>query len=70
MFESLFDEVAGLKACIFIKKKLQHRCFSVKSAKNFKSTYFQEHLQTTGSETDGCTGDTRFVEPSYYALVK
>ena len=70
MLEALFDEVAGLNACIFIKKKLQHRRFSVKFAKNFTSIYFQEHLQTTGSETGGRTCDTRFVEPSYYALVK
>ena len=31
--ESPFNKVAGLQACIFIKKKLQHRCFPVKFAK-------------------------------------
>ena len=27
--ESLFNEVAGLLACNFIKKRLQHNCFPV-----------------------------------------
>ena len=33
MLESLFYKVAGLKAYIFIKKRLQHRCFAVNIAK-------------------------------------
>ena len=28
-----FNKVAGLKACNFMKKRLQHRCFPVKFAK-------------------------------------
>ena len=28
-----FSNVAGLKACTFVKKRLQHRCFPVKFAK-------------------------------------
>ena len=32
LFESLFKKVADLKPCNFIKKKLQHRCFSVNIA--------------------------------------
>ena len=31
--ESLFDKVAELNACNFIKKKLQHWCFPVNIAK-------------------------------------
>ena len=31
--ESCFNKVAGLKACDFIKKRLQHRCFSVNIAR-------------------------------------
>ena len=31
--ESLFNKVAGLKACHFIKKRFRHRCFPVKFAK-------------------------------------
>ena len=33
MLESVFNKVAGLWACNFITKKLQHRCFPVKFAK-------------------------------------
>ena len=33
VLESIFNKVAGLKACNFIKKRLQHRCFPVKFAK-------------------------------------
>ena len=31
--ESLFNKIADLKACSFIKKRLQHRCFPVNFAK-------------------------------------
>ena len=34
ILEFLFNKVAGLKACSFIKKRLQRRCFLVKSAKD------------------------------------
>ena len=37
---SLFNKVAGLKACNFIKKRLQHRCFPVKFAKFFRTSFF------------------------------
>ena len=30
--ESLFNNVASLKTCNFIKKRLQHKCFPVNSA--------------------------------------
>ena len=36
--ESNFSNAAGLKACNFENKRLQHRCFPVKFAKNFKNT--------------------------------
>ena len=29
VLESLFNKITGLKACIFIKKKLKHKCFPV-----------------------------------------
>ena len=51
--ESLFENVAGSrKACNFIKKKLQHRCFPLKFAKFFENTYFEKHLWTTASRND------------------
>ena len=39
VLEPLFNNVSGLKACIFIKKRLQHRCFSMNIAK-FLGTVF------------------------------
>ena len=33
VLEPLFNEVAGVRTCSFIKKKLQQRCFPVKLAK-------------------------------------
>ena len=33
MLESFFKNVAGLKACNFIKKRPEHRCFPVNTAK-------------------------------------
>ena len=36
--ESLFNKVAVLRTCNFIKKRLQHRCFPVKFAKFLRTT--------------------------------
>ena len=41
---SLFHKIEDLQACTFIKKRLQHRCFSV--AKFLQNIFFQEHLRT------------------------
>ena len=38
VLKSLFNKVAGLRVCSFIKKGLQHRCFSVKLAKFLRTT--------------------------------
>ena len=43
MLVPLFNKIAGLKACNFIKIKLQ-QVFSCKICKIFKNTYFEEHL--------------------------
>ena len=42
VLEPLFYKVGALKACNFIKKKLQHRCFSVKFSK-FSKTFFLQN---------------------------
>ena len=34
-----------LQACNFIKKRLQHRCFSVKCVKFLRTPFFTEHLR-------------------------
>ena len=44
MLEFLFDIVAGLQLCNFLKRRLQHRCFAVKFAK-----FLEQHLQITAS---------------------
>ena len=47
MLESLFNKVACQKACNFIKKRLQHRCFPVNIAKFLRTPLkkiFEEHL--------------------------
>ena len=33
LLESIFNKVAALQACIFIKKRLKHKCFPVNIAK-------------------------------------
>ena len=43
--ESLFNKAASLKACNFIQKKLEHRCFPVNIAKYLRTAFFTEHLQ-------------------------
>ena len=48
MFESLFNKVADLKACNFIQKRFQQKCFTVKFAK-FLRVPNLEHLRTTAS---------------------
>ena len=45
MLEAFFNKVAGLKACNFIKRRLQHRCFPEKFANFLRTPFFTEHLQ-------------------------
>ena len=45
LLESLFNRVTVLRPCNFIKKKLQHRWFSLKFAKFLRSPFFTEHHQ-------------------------
>ena len=40
VLESLFNNIAGLKACNFIKKRLQHKVFSCKYCEIFKKIFF------------------------------
>ena len=49
LVESLYNEVAGLKVCSLLIKRLQHKCFTVKIFQIFKNTYFEEHLRTATS---------------------
>ena len=42
VLKSLFNKVAGILACNFIKKKLQQRCFPVNIAKFVGTVFFVE----------------------------
>ena len=44
VFESLLNKVAGLKACNFIKKRLQYKCFLMKFRKFLRTPFSTEHL--------------------------
>ena len=46
MLESLCicNKVKGLKACSFIKMRLQHRCFPVNIVKFLRAAFFIEHF--------------------------
>ena len=43
MLESLFNKGPGLRAYIFIKKRLQHRHFPVNITKFLRTAFFKEH---------------------------
>ena len=49
MLESLFNKIAGLQACNFIKKRLT-QAFSCRYNKVFKGNYFEEHRRPVASE--------------------
>ena len=49
MSKSLFDKVVGLLVCNFIKKGLQHRCFSLNVVKLLRTFILKKRLRTTAS---------------------
>ena len=44
VLKSLFNKAAGLKACDFIKKGVQHGCVPVKFAKSLRRSLFIDNL--------------------------
>ena len=44
VLESLFEKASELKACNFIKKRLQHSCSPVKFAKFLKTHFFYRRI--------------------------
>ena len=50
VLESLFDKATDLKACNFIKKKFQHRCFPVKCAKFVRTPFFYRTSPVAASD--------------------
>ena len=45
VLESLYNKVAGLQTHAFIKKRLQHTCFSINIAKFLRTNFFIENLR-------------------------
>ena len=45
LFRAVFNKVAGLKTCNFIKKRLQHAVFFMKFAEVLRTYCFTEHLR-------------------------
>ena len=45
MSESLFNKVATLQACIFIKMRLQHRCIPVNITKYYKTPILKKKIE-------------------------
>ena len=59
---SLFSDVADLKACNFVKKRLQHRCFPEKFAKFLRTPQ--------GAAYEFCSGDcVGIVSLSKYIII-
>ena len=44
VLESVFNKIANLKACIFIKKETPTQVFSCKYCEIFENSFFIEHL--------------------------
>ena len=51
VLESLFNKVAGLKACNYIKET-PTQVFSCEYYKIFKNTYFEKHLRAAAPDAD------------------
>ena len=74
MLESLFDKVAGLNACNFIKKRHQHRYFANNDSKFLRTFFFIDHLRwllvSTSRNivgvTDICIDSSRHRDSSIY----
>ena len=52
MLYSLFNKLQAFKACDFIKKRLQHRCFAMNIAKCLSTTFIEQLRWQLLSKTD------------------
>ena len=63
VLEPLFNKVAGLQACNFIKKRLQHKCFPANVAKILRTAFsIEQHhwlLLFVLSNNPGSIGATK-----------
>ena len=51
VLQSVFNKAASLRACGFVEGRLQHGCFSCVICEIFESTFFDEHLTMTASDS-------------------
>ena len=77
--ESLFNKVAGLQVCNFIKNKFQHRCFLAKFAKFLKHLFWRTSTDENLRYSEWNANLVRFWFPvinllinlwNHYVLVK
>ena len=67
MLESLFNEVADVKACNFIKKTLQHRCFPVNIVKLLK---LDSHIPKKFLSFASFESPLRMMNNAFYFILK
>ena len=68
MLESLFNKVAGMKDCNCIKKRFQHRCFSVNLTKFSRTAFLQNTSDGWFLKKNKKTADIKIPFP--YLLLK
>ena len=70
MLESLFNKVAGLKACNFTKKGTPTQVFFVNIAKFLRTPFFTEHLRWLLLDFSGKSGEIPLPKISIKAILK
>ena len=67
---SLFNKVGGLKACTFIKKRLQQSCFPREYSKILKTTCFRKHLLGTTSTIEQVSKNFALLTGKHLRLLR
>ena len=70
MLRSLFNKIAGLQACNFLKKVTPTHGFSLEYGRIFKNTYLEEHLRTCINLTQlkGSSNKSKFYTSKTYSF--
>ena len=64
MLESVFNKIVGVQVYNFIKRRLQHSCFSCEHSEMFKNTFLKEYLATAAS----CLSEAKYTYPINYHM--
>ena len=70
MLESLFNTVACLKACNYIKKRLQHRGFPVNIGKLLRTAFFFRTFLVAASDGYNLLEQKRFIFTNYVFFLR